>query len=40
MVAHIYGLTEEELSHVLSTFPLVEESVKQGVLAVFQKWSQ
>lgn len=37
MVAHIYGLTEEELSHVLSTFPLVEESVKQGVLEEFGK---
>ncbi|MEO8391425.1 MAG: DNA methyltransferase [Chloroflexota bacterium] len=28
MVAHIYGLTETEFAHILSTFPLVSEPVK------------
>ena len=35
IIAHIYGLTEEEFSHVLSTFPLVDESVKAAAL---QAW--
>ena len=28
LVAHLYGLTEEDFAHVLSTFPLVADSVK------------
>jgi hypothetical protein len=28
LVAHLYGLSEEEFAHILSTFPLVAESVK------------
>lgn len=28
MVAHLYGLTETEFAHILSTFPLVLEPVK------------
>jgi len=28
MIAHIYGLTEEEFAYILSTFPLVSEPVK------------
>jgi len=28
MIAHIYGLTEEEFAYILSTFPLVGEPVK------------
>ena len=28
LVAHLYGLTEEEFAHVLSTFPLVPDPVK------------
>jgi hypothetical protein len=28
LVAQLYGLTEEEFSHVLSTFPLVPDPVK------------
>ena len=35
IIAHIYGLTEEDFSHVLSTFPLVDESVKTAAL---QAW--
>jgi hypothetical protein len=28
LVAHLYGLSEEEFAHILSTFPLVSEPVK------------
>lgn len=37
MVAHLYGLTEEEFAHVLSTFPLVEQKVKQAAMDEFKK---
>lgn len=37
MVAHLYGLTEEEFAHVLSTFPLVKQPVKDAALAEFRK---
>jgi hypothetical protein len=28
LVAHLYGLTEEEFAHILGTFPLVDEAIK------------
>ena len=28
LIAHLYGLTEREFAHVLSTFPLVSDPVK------------
>lgn len=28
LIAHLYGLTEEEFAHILSTFPLVDDAVK------------
>jgi hypothetical protein len=28
LIAHLYGLTEEEFSHILSTFPLVPDPIK------------
>ena len=30
LVAHLYGLTEEEFVHILGTFPLVADPVKQA----------
>lgn len=30
LVAHLYGLTEAEFAHILTTFPLVAEPVKQA----------
>lgn len=30
LVAHLYGLTEDEFAHILGTFPLVLEPVKQA----------
>ena len=35
MVARIYGLTEAEFEHILSTFPLVDDGVKSAALAAF-----
>ncbi len=34
-IAHLYSLTESELTYVLSTFPLTDESVKSAVLRRF-----
>jgi len=31
MIAHLYGLTEEEFAYILTTFPVVSDSVKQSV---------
>jgi hypothetical protein len=28
LIAHLYGLTEDEFAHILSTFPLVDDAVK------------
>jgi hypothetical protein len=36
LVAQLYGLTEEEFAYTLTTFPLVEESVKQQTLNTFR----
>jgi len=36
MIAHLYGLTEEEFSHILDTFPLVEPSVKEATLDAYR----
>ena len=32
IIAHIYGLTEDEFAYVLNTFPLVAEPVKAAAL--------
>ena len=36
MIAHIYGLSEDEFAYVLSTFPLVDGSVKEAALEAFR----
>ncbi len=36
LVANLYGLTEEEFAHILGTFPLVEESVKEAAMREFR----
>jgi len=36
LVAHLYGLTEEEFVHILGTFPLVESSVRDSALAAYR----
>ncbi len=35
-VARLYGLTEEELEHVLKTFPTIEEPERSAVLAAYR----
>ena len=30
LIAHLYGLTETEFAHILTTFPLVADPVKQA----------
>ncbi|TGK00322.1 restriction endonuclease subunit M [Leptospira langatensis] len=37
IVAKIYDLTEEEFQHILSTFPLVENEIKEGVMEEWRK---
>ncbi len=35
MIAHLYGLTEEEFTYILSTFPIVPQSVKTATLEAY-----
>ena len=36
MIAHIYGITEEEFVYILTTFPIVKEPVKQAALNAYR----
>jgi hypothetical protein len=36
LVAHLYGLTEEELAHVLRTFPVVPEPVREAARSAYR----
>lgn len=36
MIAHLYGLTEEEFSHILTTFPIVEQGVKDAAFEAYK----
>ncbi|MEH2257265.1 Eco57I restriction-modification methylase domain-containing protein [Nostoc sp.] len=35
IVAHLYGLTEDEFSYILTTFPIVNATVKEAALSAF-----
>ena len=37
LVAHLYGLTETEFAHILSTFPLVSTAVKVDALNAYRR---
>jgi hypothetical protein len=39
IIAHLYGLTEEEFTYILSTFPIVPEQVKQDALAAYRTFA-
>jgi hypothetical protein len=39
LVAHLYGLTEDEFANILTTFPLVEQTVKDAALAAYQHFA-
>ncbi len=36
LIAHLYGLTEEEFAYILTTFPLVAQDVKDAALAAYR----
>ena len=36
LVAHLYGLTEEEFAHILTTFPVVPQETKDAALAAYR----
>ncbi|WP_205371210.1 Eco57I restriction-modification methylase domain-containing protein [Thermoleptolyngbya sp. PKUAC-SCTB121] len=36
IIAHLYGLTEEEFAHILNTFPLVPDATKQAALKAYR----
>jgi hypothetical protein len=39
MIAHLYGLTEEEFAYILATFPIVEQSVKDAALYAYREFA-
>ncbi|NJM05276.1 ATP-binding protein [Candidatus Gracilibacteria bacterium] len=39
LVAHLYGLSEEELTHILGTFPLVAQAQKAAVLTAYRAYA-
>ncbi|MEG4318515.1 MULTISPECIES: DNA methyltransferase [unclassified Microcoleus] len=39
IIAHLYGLTEAEFAHILTTFPIVEAAVKQAALAAYRTFA-
>jgi hypothetical protein len=40
LVAHLYGLTESEFAHILTTFPLVAEPTKLAALSAYRDVSK
>ncbi len=39
IIAHLYGLTEAEFAYILTTFPIVPETVKQAALAAYHTFA-
>jgi predicted HTH transcriptional regulator len=37
MIAHLYGVTEEEFAYILTTFPIVPQPVKDAALAAYRE---
>ena len=37
LIAHLYSLTEAEFAHILTTFPLVPQPVKDAALEMFHR---
>ncbi len=37
IIAYLYGLTEEEFAHILGTFPIVPQEIKDATLAEFTR---
>ena len=38
IVAHLYGITTDELQHILAAFPIVSAATKERVLTTFKGW--
>ncbi|MBE8997226.1 hypothetical protein IQ274_03090 [Nostoc sp. LEGE 12447] len=38
MVAHLYGLTEDEFSYIFTTFPIVNATVKEAALSAYRNF--
>ncbi|MGA1285857.1 MAG: hypothetical protein ACO34J_17630 [Prochlorothrix sp.] len=36
LIAHLYGLSEPEFAHILSTFPIVPDPIKQAALNAYR----
>lgn len=36
MIAHLYGLTEDEFSYILTRFPIVNATVKEATLSTYR----
>jgi hypothetical protein len=39
LVAHLYGLTEEEFAYIMTTFPLLDQSVKEAALDAYRRFA-
>jgi hypothetical protein len=39
LIAHLYGLTEEEFAYILTTFPLVQQSAKEATLEAYRRFA-
>ncbi|MEH1838796.1 MAG: hypothetical protein V7L20_08505 [Nostoc sp.] len=39
IVAHLYGLTEDEFSYILTTFPIVNATVKEAALKAYRTFA-
>lgn len=39
MIAHLYGLTEDEFAYILTTFPIVSETVKQAAVEAYRTFT-
>jgi hypothetical protein len=39
LIAHLYGLTEDEFAHILSTFPIVPEATKKAAMEAFKAFA-
>jgi len=39
LIAHVYGLNEVEFEHILATFPLVDDEVKEAALREYHQFS-
>ena len=39
MIAHLYGVTEEEFAYILTTFPIVPQPVKDAALEAYREFA-